>query len=163
MPVADPGGLFMHAPMHTRASIPLLMAAVVGLTAGLGCRSRERQPETAFAPVTGGVGFELPGNGSVASGVLLTRPPGHEEAFVPFVATGAATWIAACRQQAGVTPPLFSFQTDAQGALQMPTGDSGATARDRCLAARAVRAGSGAPSGLPATTRVTVQLALRTP
>ena len=79
------------------------------------------------------------------------------------MATSASTWIAACRQESGVTAPLFSFETDAQGALRMPASDPGATARDRCLAARAVRAGSGAPSGLPAATRVTVQLALRTP
>jgi len=113
--------------------------------------------------VSGGVGFELPGNGAVASGALLTRPAGNEETFVPFVATGAPSWIAACRQEAGVTAPLFSFETDAQGALQLPASDPGATARDRCLAARAVRAGSGAPSGLPPGTRVTVQLALRAP
>ena len=62
-----------------------------------------------------------------------------------------------------MTAPLFSFETDAHGALQLPASDPGATARDRCLAARAVRAGSGAPSGLPPATRVTVQLALRAP
>ncbi len=122
-----------------------------------GCHSRERQSEAAR---TGGVGFELPENASVARGALLTRPPGHEEAFVPFVATGAPTWIESCRREAGVTAPLFSFETDAQGALRMPAGDPGATARDRCLATRAAAASS---PGLPPGTRVTVQLALRTP
>ena len=132
--------------MHTRAS------SISGCrwrrrlaVAGGGCRSRERQSETAPAP--GGVGFELPGNASVARGALLTQPPGHEEAFVPFVAIGAPGWIDACRREAGVTAPLFSFETDAQGALRMPATDPGATARDRCLAARAA---SGGLSGLPA-------------
>ena len=144
--------------MYTRLS-SLLLGAVVGLAvADGGCRSRERQSETAPAP--GAVGFELPGNVSVARGALLTQPPGHEEAFVPFVAIGAPGWIDACRREAGVTPPLFSFETDAQGALRVPTTDPGATARDRCLAARAA---SGGLSGLPPGMRVTVQLALRTP
>jgi hypothetical protein len=114
-------------------------------------------------PTSEGVGFELPGNGPVARGALLTRPPGHEEAFVPFVATGAPAWMAACRQQPGVSEPLFTFETDEQGALRIPAANSGVTGRDRCLAARAVRAGSGAPSGLPPATRVTVQLGLRAP
>jgi hypothetical protein len=149
--------------MHTRASLPTLFAvvclAVVCLAAAAGgCRSRERLSETARAP--GGVGFELPASASVARGALLTRPPGHEEAFVPFVAAGAPGWIEACRPEAGVTAPLFSFETDAHGALRVPATDSGATARDRCLAAHAV---AGASPGLPPETFVTVQLALRTP
>jgi hypothetical protein len=152
--------------MHPRTSILLLLTAVC-LPVAAGCRARERQagtaPEPAPEQLRDGVGFELPGDASVTGGVVLTRPPGHEDAFVPFVATGAPAWIAACRQEAGVTAPLFSFQTDGQGALQTPAGDPGATARDRCLARRAVHAGSGAPSGLPPATRVTVQLALRTP
>lgn len=149
--------------MYTRVSIPTFPAlaclvVVYWAAAGGGCHSRERQSET--APIPGGVGFELPGNVSVARGALLTRPLGHEEAFVPFVATGAPTWIAACRGEAGVTAPLFSFETDALGALRVPATDAGATARDRCLAARAAARGS---PGLPPATRVTVQLALRTP
>jgi hypothetical protein len=144
--------------MRTRASIPILLAAVSLAVAGGSCRSRERPSETAPAP--GAVGFELPGDGSVARGALLTQPPGHEEAFVPFVAIGAPGWLEACRMEAGVTAPLFSVETDAQGALRMPATDSGATARDRCLAARAA---SGGLSGLPPGMRVTVQLALRRP
>ena len=153
--------------MRTRTSIPIprpaclagvCLAVACLAVAGGGCRSRERPSETAPAP--DGVGFELPDNASVARGALLTRPAGREEAFVPFVATGAPTWIDACRREAGVTAPLFSFETDAQGALRMPATDSGATARDRCLAARAAAGGS---PGLPPGTRVTIQLALRTP
>jgi hypothetical protein len=149
--------------MHTRVSIPVVLA-VIGMAVistavtGGGCRSRERQAESARAP--DGVGFELPGNASFARGALLTQPPGHEEAFVPFVAVGAPGWIDACRREAGATAPLFSFETDAEGALRMPVTDPGATARDRCLAARAA---SGGLSGLPPGTRVTVQLELRTP
>jgi len=153
--------------MNTRASIPPCVAArlagiclaavcLAGVTGG--CRSRERQSET--DPAASGVGFELPGHASVARGSLLTQPPGREEAFVPFVAVGAPGWIDACRREAGVTSPLFSFETDAQGALRVPATDAGATARDRCLAARAA---SGGLSGLPPGTRVTVQLALRAP
>ena len=107
------------------------------------------------------MGFELPGNAPVARGALLTKPPGREEPFVPFVAVGASSWVDACRGQAGPTPPLFTFATDAHGALQPAAADAGITARDRCLAARA--AASSAPTGLPPDTRVTVQLALRTP
>lgn len=154
--------------MHTRASPPTLLGlvrltvaclAIVCLAAAAGgCRSCERPSETARGP--GGVGFELPDNASVARGALLTRPPGHEEAFVPFVATGAPSWIDACRREVGVAAPLFSFETDAHGGLRLPATDSGATARDRCLAAHAA---AGAAPGLPPETRVTVQLALRTP
>jgi len=144
--------------MHPRVSIPLLLIGVCLAVAGGGCRSRERQSEPAAA--VGGVGFELPGNASVARGALLTQPPGHEEAFVPFVAVGAPGWIDACRGEAGVTAPQFSFETDAKGALRRPAADAGATARDRCLAARAA---SGGLSGLPPGMHVTVQLALRTP
>jgi hypothetical protein len=140
------------------ASIPILLAVASLAGVAGGCRSHERPSETAPAP--GGVGFELPGNAAVARGALLTQPPGHEEAFVPFVAVGAPGWIEACRREAGVTAPLFSFETDAQGTLRVPATDSGATARDRCLAARAA---SGGLSGLPPGMRVTVQLALRTP
>lgn len=148
--------------MNTRASIPLFVAArLAGVCLTLvigGCRSRERQAE--MAPSPNGVGFELPGNASVARGALLTQPPGQEEAFVPFVAVGAPGWIDACGREAGVTAPLFNFETDAQGALRMPATEAGATGRDRCLAARAASSGL---SGLPRGTRVTVQLALRAP
>ena len=130
--------------MHPRTSPPLALAVACLVVVWVGLRAAAVDPanasrKTARESMTGGVGFELPGNGAVASGALLTRPAGNEETFVPFVATGAPTWIAACRQEAGVTAPLFSFETDAHGALQMPVRDPGATARDRCLAARAVR------------------------
>lgn len=142
-----------------RARTPsLLLLALAGLVAaGDGCRTRVKHDE----PAAGAVGFELPGNGAVAHGALLTQPPGHEEPFVPYVAVGASAWVAACRGEAGTTPPLFSFETDAQGALRAAAADSGATPRDRCLAAHA--ATGAAPAGLPAQTRVTVQLALRAP
>ncbi len=143
--------------MRARKSLPLFFA-LAGLAAlGAGCRTRVKHDESA----AGAVGFELPGNGAVAHGALLTQPPGREEPFVPYVAVGAGAWVAACRSQAGTTPPLFSFETDAQGALRAAAADSGATPRDRCLAARA--AAGAAPPGLPAQTRVTVQLALRAP
>lgn len=134
------------------------MAVVSMAGAGGGCRARERPSGTNPAP--GSVGFELPGDASVARGALLTQPPGHEEAFVPFVAVGASSWLDTCRREAGATAPLFSFETDAKGALRVPATDAGATARDCCLAARAA---SGGLSGLPPGMRVTVQLALRTP
>jgi hypothetical protein len=143
--------------MRTRKSPPLLLALAGLVVAGAGCRTRVKHDE----PAAGAVGFELPGNAAVARGALLTQPPGREEAFVPYVAIGATTWVTACHGQAGTTPPLFVFETDAQGALRPAAGDSGVTPRDRCLAARA--AAGAAPSGLPAQTRVTVQLALRTP
>jgi hypothetical protein len=134
--------------------VPLL--AILGLVVAGGCRSHERrEPQT-----RGGVGFELPGKTSVARGALLTQPPGHEEAFLAFVATSAPSWVDACRREAGVTPPLFTLETDPRGALRPAPSDAGATARDRCLAARA--AGTPSPA-FPAATRLTVQLALRAP
>ena len=142
--------------MRTLTLVPVLLA--VASLAG-GCRSRGEDGPA--APAQGAVGFELPGNAPVARGALLTKPPGHEEAFVPFVAVGASTWVSACRGEAGPTPPLFTFTTDAHGALRPPDADAGITARDRCLAARA--AASSPPPGLPPDTRVTVQLALRAP
>lgn len=142
--------------MRARKSLPLLFVLAGLVAAGAGCRTRVKHDETA----AGAVGFELPGNGAVARGALLTQPPGHEEPFVPYVAVGATNWVTACQGQVGTTPPLFSFETDAQGALRA-AADSGATPRDRCLAARA--AAGAAPAGLPAQTRVTVQLALRAP
>jgi hypothetical protein len=142
--------------MPARTPPPLLFALAGLVAAGAGCRTRVKHEE----PAAGAVGFELPGNGSVARGALLTQPPGREEPFVPYVAVGATAWVAACRGESGTTPPLFSFETDAQGALRA-AADSGATPRDRCLGARS--AAGAAPSGLPAQTRVTVQLALRAP
>jgi hypothetical protein len=143
--------------MRTRSASFLFVALGAGLLATSGCHSRERQDPTS----AGAVGFELPGNGPVARGAILTQPPGHEEAFVAFVAVGASPWVESCHAEAGPTPPLFTFSTDGKGALRPPTNDSGTTPRDRCLAARA--AAAAAPSGLPADTRVTVQLALRAP
>jgi hypothetical protein len=143
--------------MRTRKLSPILLAIAGLIAAASGCRTRATHDE----PARAGVGFELPGNAAVAHGALLTQPPGHEEAFVPFVAVGATSWVTACRGEAGATPPLFSFETDARGALRVAAVDSGATPRDRCLATRA--ASGAAPAGLPAQTRVTVQLALRTP
>jgi hypothetical protein len=139
--------------MRTRTSL-LVLLAIAGPFVAAGCRSHERH-----AP-PGGVGFELPGNPLVARGALLTQPPGQEEAFVPFVAGGAPAWIEACRQEAGATPPLFVLETDAAGVLRPAASDSSATPRDKCLATRA----AGTPAkGLPGSTRVTVQLALRGP
>ncbi|HEY4393026.1 MAG TPA: hypothetical protein VGP64_03140 [Polyangia bacterium] len=143
--------------MRARKSLPLLCALAGLVAAGAGCRTRVKHDE----PAADAVGFELPGNGAVAHGALLTKPPGREEPFVPYVAVGATGWVAACRGEAGATSPLFSFETDAHGALRAAAADAGATPRDRCLAARA--AAGAAPSGLPAETRVTVQLALRAP
>jgi hypothetical protein len=134
----------------------LTLALAALCAAGAGCRTKVKHDE----PPAGAVGFELPGNGAVARGALLTQPPGHEEPFVPYVAVGATAWVTACPAEAGATPPLFSFETDAQGALRA-AADPGTTPRDRCLAAHAVA--GAAPAGLPAQTRVTVQLALRTP
>ena len=146
--------------MRTRSSSRsgfALVALCAGLAALGGCRSHERhEPAT-----EGAVGFELPGNGPIAKGAILTQPPGHEEAFVAFVAVGSSSWFQACHGEAGSTPPLFTFSTDGHGALRPPAADPGITPRDRCLAARAVAA--AAPAGLPADTRVTVQLALRAP
>ena len=142
--------------MRAQKSSPLLFALAGLLAAGAGCRTRVKHDE----PAAGAVGFELPGNGAVARGALLTQPAGREEPFVPYIAVGATGWVTACRGEAGSTPPLFSFETDAHGALRA-AADAGATPRDRCLAAHAV---AGAPpAGLPAQTRVTVQLALRSP
>lgn len=140
-------------------------SALVTLCAGLlalgGCRSRSQEPQASQAPAAGAVGFELPGNVPVAKGAILTQPPGHEEAFVAFVAVGSSSWVQACRGEAGSTPPLFTFSTDDKGALRPPAADAGVTPRDRCLSARA--AAAAPPAGLPADTRVTVQLALRAP
>jgi hypothetical protein len=142
--------------MRAQRLTHLLLALTALVSAGSGCRTRATHDE----PARAGVGFELPGTGSVARGAILTQPPGHEEVFVPYVAVGATSWVAACHDEAGTTPPLFSFETDAGGALHA-AADPGLTPRDRCLAAHAV---SGAPpAGLPAQTRITVQLALRAP
>jgi hypothetical protein len=140
------------------ARLPLLvLLALAGVcAAGAGCRSGKQHEGRPPA----GVGFELPGSASVARGAVLTQPPGREEAFLALVASGATTWAAACRGEPGTAAPIFSFETDAQGSVRPAAVDPAATPRDRCLAARAA---GGAPSGLPAQTRVTVQLALRGP
>src|SRR5262245_56269466 len=141
--------------LPTRPSLSILLA--LGLcVAGNGCRSRK--PHSDQPPA--GVGFELPGNTSVTRGAVLTEPAGREEAFLSLVASGATSWVDACRGETGTTTPLFRFETDAQGAVRPAATDPGATPRDRCLAGRAT---GGASSGLPARTRVTVQLALRGP
>jgi len=142
--------------MPTRTSLSILLALAGFCAAGIGCRNRT-QPG---AQPPAGVGFELPGNAAVERGAVLTQPSGREEAFLTLVASGAPAWVAACRGETGTTTPLFRFETDARGAVRPAASDPGATPRDRCLAARAV---DGAPSGLPAQTRVTVQLSLRGP
>ena len=142
--------------MPTRTSLSILLALAGFCVAGGGCRNRAQpnaQPST-------GVGFELPGNVAVERGAVLTQPSGREEAFLTHVATSAPVWAGACRGETGTTTPLFSFETDARGAVRPAASDPGATPRDRCLAARAA---TGAPSGLPPQTRVTVQLSLRGP
>lgn len=137
-----------------RALQPLGLTLVL-ISATTACRSRPGS--SASAPLAG-VGFELPGNAQIARGALLTEPPGREEAFLAFVAGGAEKWIEACRQESGGVAPLFSFQTNAQGALGPVLPDAAATARDRCLVGRAIATPG---PGLPPATQVTVQLALR--
>ena len=141
--------------MSTRTSLSILLAFAGFCAASGDCRSRSQSQ----AQPPAGVGFELPGNAAVERGAVLTQPSGREEAFLTLVASGAPAWAAACRGETGTTTPLFSFETDAGGAIRPAPIDAGATPRERCLAARAV---DGAPSsGLPAQTRVTVQLSLR--
>ena len=142
--------------MPTRPPLSILLALAGFCAAGGGCRNRT-EPN---AQPPAGVGFELPGNAAVARGAVLTQPAGHEEAFLTLVASRAPAWVAACRGEAGTTTPLFGFETDTRGAVRPAPIDPRATPRDRCLAARAA---DGAPSGLPAQTRVTVQLSLRGP
>jgi hypothetical protein len=147
----------MRGKVSSRLSLaaPLALAGLVAV--GGGCRTRGRSEGRA----AGGVGFELPGAGVVARGALLTEPPGREEAFVPFVAGGATAWVEACRAETeGATPTAFRFETDGRGAPRPSSVEAGSTARDRCLAARASAANV---AGLPAATRVTVELALRSP
>jgi hypothetical protein len=145
--------------MSMRLRFPALMLVSLlgplGLgSAGWGCRARSRPA----APATlGGVGFVLPVGAPVTRGALLTMPPGREESFLAFVASGAGKWVDACRGESGDASPRFSLQTDAQGVLGAAPAESGATARDRCIAARAVAAPG---NGLPPATQVTVQLAL---
>jgi hypothetical protein len=148
--------------MSTLSSLSIVPAfagllALAGLcVAGGACRNRTQRK----APAPAGVGFELPGSASVVRGAVLTQPPGQEEAFLTHVASGATAWVAACRGETGTGAPVFSFETDARGAVRAAAADPGATPRDRCLAARAA---DGAAAGLPPGTRVTVQLALRGP
>ncbi|HLK88786.1 MAG TPA: hypothetical protein VKZ18_02770 [Polyangia bacterium] len=140
-------------------SLSARVALCAALLAVGGCHSHPQEQQEPAAPAA--VGFELPGNAPVAKGAILTQPAGREEPFVAFVAVGSSSWYQACRGEAGATPPLFTFATDGHGALRPPAADPGVTPRDRCLAARA--AAAAAPAGLPADTRVTVQLALRAP
>jgi hypothetical protein len=146
-----------RANVSSRLGLAATLALAGLVAASGGCRTRGFSE----APAPIGVGFELPGAGAVARGALVTAPPGREEAFVPFVAGGATAWVEACRAEAGgATPPAFRFETDARGAPRPSSVEAGATARDRCLAARASAASA---AGLPAGTRVTVELALRGP
>jgi hypothetical protein len=142
--------------MSRRSSLSILLALASLCVAGGGCRNRTQRKDQTPA----GVGFELPGNTSVTRGAVLTQPAGREEAFLTLVASGATAWVDACRRETGTGAPVFSFETDAQGAVRAAAADPRATPRDRCLAARAA---DGAPAGLPPATRVTVQLALRGP
>ena len=140
-------------------ALAAVVASAVLPAAGAGCRARTR----ADAPAPRGVGFELPGGGVVTRGALLTDPPGREEAFVALVAGAASAWVEACRAEGGggASPPRFGIETDARGAPRPAAAEPGATARDRCLASRA--AASPGPPKLPASTRVSVELALREP
>jgi hypothetical protein len=130
--------------------------ALVSLALSGGCRTRAAS-ESAAPP--GAVGFELPGAGPVARGAILTKPPGREEAFLAFVAGGAPGWAGGCRAEAGGPSPSFSFETGSQGTTLGASPVAGETARERCLAMRAVATAVSTP--LPPGTRVTVQLALR--
>jgi hypothetical protein len=139
-------------------ALAAVVASAVLPAAGAGCRARTR----ADAPAPRGVGFELPGGGVVTRGALLTDPPGREEAFVALVAGAASAWVEACRAEAAPHElSQFSFETDGDGALRAASPGPRSTARDRCLASRA--AASPGPPKLPASTRVSVELALREP
>lgn len=129
-----------------------LIALVLAL---VGCHTRSRQADS--APLAG-VGFMLPAGSGVERGAIVTKPPGREESFLSFVATGTQKWVEACRGEAGGATPLFTFQTDGRGAPALVRSEAGGTARERCLLARAIATPG---TGLPPDTRVTVQLALR--
>ncbi len=143
---------------HPRAPVGLIAVGLiaVALAPALdGCHSRSRQADS--APLAG-VGFVLPAGGAVERGAIVTNPPGREEGFLAFVATGTQKWIEACRGEAGGPSPLFTFQTDGRGAPALARSETGRTARERCLVAHAIATPG---TGLPPATQVTVQLALR--
>jgi hypothetical protein len=146
----------MSKPM--RFSHPLALVALFALSlapALVGCHARSRPADS--APLTS-VGFVLPAGAGVERGAIVTKPPGREEGFLAFVATGTQKWVEACRGEAGGATPLFSFQTDGHGAPALARSEAGGTARERCLAAHAIATPG---TGLPPATQVTVQLALR--
>jgi len=66
--------------------------------------------------------------------------------------------VDACLPEAGGHTPAFRFATGDTGALEKLPPQAGDSARERCLAARAIA--SAAPA-LPARTQVKVQLALK--
>ena len=131
---------------------------LLGLTAAItaaGCRGRGRG---AASKDVQGVGFALPGAAHVERGAIFTTPPGREEAFLAFVAGQVPVWVDACLPEAGGHTPAFRFATGDTGALEKLPPEAGDSARERCLAARAIA--SAAPA-LPARTQVKVQLALK--
>ena len=136
--------------------IALLVAGLlVALVAGPGCRGRGRG---AAAGDVKGVGFELPDAAHVERGAIVTKPPGREEAFLAFVAGQAPVWVKACLGESGGPSPVFGFEIGDKGVLGKVPPEVGQTARERCLAARAV---ASTASALPEGTVVTVQLGLR--
>lgn len=144
-----------------RSSHPLVPVALIGLIALIfapalvGCHARSRPADS--SPLAG-VGFVLPAGAGVERGAIVTKPPGREEGFLAFVATGTQKWVEACRGEAGGATPLFTFQTDRRGAPALARSEAGGTARERCLAEHAIAMPG---TGLPPATQVTVQLALR--
>src|SRR5262245_56031903 len=124
-----------------------------GLTAAIavaGCHGRRRGVATEDIK---GVGFELPGAAHVARGAIVTTPPGREEAFLAFVAGQAPGWVDACLAESGTQAPQFGFRTGDKGGLEKVVVEAGDSARERCLAARAVAA---AGTTLPGNTQVRV-------
>jgi hypothetical protein len=122
-----------------------------------GCRTKPR-PGAAGSELKG-VGFELPGNALIGRGAIVTRPAGREEAFLAYVAGKAPEWVASCQGQEGSTLPVFVFQTDDRGVPAAAFPEATASARERCLGARA--AANPTAGTLPPGTGVTVQLALK--
>ncbi len=133
----------------------LILFGVAVVASATGCRGRSRG---AASEDVKGVGFELPGAAHVQRGALVTTPPGREEAFLVFVAGRAPAWVDACLSEAGGQAPRFGFATRDKGALEKLKPEIGGSARERCLAARAV---ASEVSALPDRTEVRVQLALK--